>query len=247
MRAVPAVFAIFLLLVTSTAGADARHVRISTRHHGAIHVWIPDGYDAEHAGVVVYVHGYFTDVDDAWRNHKLARQFADSGLDAMFIACEAPESAVDPVTWTSLSDLLARVDAEPSLELPDGPVIAVGHSGAHRTLGEWLDEPDLHTVVLLDALYGQVSEVAAWLAKSPDHRLIDISVITRPWANELHADLPETLTYEGLPSVRADHGKRARSARIVHVRARIGHMPLVTNGKALPTVLRTLRLPRVEP
>jgi len=246
MRAVPAVLAILLLLVTSTAGADARHIRISTRHHGAIHVWIPDGYDAEHAGVVVYVHGYFTDVDDAWRNHQLAHQFADSGLDAMFIACEAPESAVDAVTWPSLRELLARVDAEPSLDLPDGPLIAVGHSGAHRTLGEWLDDPDLHTVVLLDALYGKVSEVGAWLAQSPDHRLIDISVLTRPWAEELHKSLPETVVFEGLPSVRADHGQTARSARVVHVRARVGHMPLVTNGIALPTVLRTLRLPRVE-
>jgi len=245
MRAVPAVIAI-LLLVTSTAGADARHVRIQTRHHGAIHVWIPDGYDAAHAGVVVYVHGYFTDVDDAWRGHKLARQFADSGLDAMFIACEAPESARDAVTWPSLADLLARVDAEPSLDLPDGPLIAVGHSGAHRTLGDWFGDPDLHTVVLLDALYGQVQEVADWLAQSTDHRLVDISVITRPWAEELHKSLPETVVFDGLRSVRADHGKSARSARVVHVRARIGHMPLVTNGKALPTVLRTLRLPRVD-
>jgi len=245
MRAVPAVLAA-LLLWTSTAGADARHVRIETRHHGAIHVWIPDGYDAQHAGVVVYVHGYFTNVDEAWREHNLAKQFADSGLDAMFIACEAPESARDAVSWSSLSELLARVDAEPNLDLPDGPLIAVGHSGAHRTLGEWLDDPDLDTVVLLDALYGKVSEMASWVGQSPDHRLIDVSVITRPWANELQEQLPETVVFDGLRSVRADHGQSARRARVVHVRAHVGHMPLVTNGRALPTVLRTLRLPRVE-
>ena len=247
MRAVPAVLAILLLSVSSTAGADARHIRINTRHHGAIHVWIPDGYDPAHAGVVVYVHGYFTDVDDAWSEHKLARQFAASKLDAMFIACEAPANAVDRVSWTSLAHLLARVDAEPSIDVPDGPVIAVGHSGAHRTLGDWFTDPDLRTVVLLDALYGQVAEVAAWLAQSPDHRLVDISVLTRPWAEQLHRKLPETVVFNGLRSVRADHGKSARRARVVHVRARIGHMPLVTNGRALPTVLRTLRLPRVTP
>jgi hypothetical protein len=245
MRAVPAVVA--TLLFSGTAGADARHVRIETRHHGAIHVWTPDGYDAAHAGVVVYVHGYFANVDDAWRDYKLAHQFADSGLDAMFIACEAPQDADEDVSWPSLAALLDRVDADPSLELPDGPVIAVGHSGAHRTLTDWLGDPDLDTLVLLDALYGQVSEVESWVTSSPDHRLIDVSVITRPYAEQLHAQLPETVVYEGLPSVRADHAKSARSARIVHVRARIGHMPLVTNGKALPTVLRTLRLPRVTP
>lgn len=244
MRVVLAVLA--TLLLSATAGADARHVRIQTRHHGPIHVWVPDGYDAAHAGVVVYVHGYFANVDDAWRVYKLAHQFAASRLDAMFIACEAPTSAGDAVSWPSLSELLARVDAEPSLELPDGPVIAVGHSGAHRTLSEWLGDPDLDTLVLLDALYGKVDEVDQWLTSSPDHRLIDVSVITRPWAEQLHAELPETLVFEGLRSVRADHGKSARHARVVHVRARVGHMPLVTNGRALPTVLRTLRLPRVH-
>ncbi|HSN26019.1 MAG TPA: hypothetical protein VLT45_07030 [Kofleriaceae bacterium] len=240
----PAVIA--TLLLSATAGADARHVRIETRHHGPIHVWVPDGYDPEHAGVVVYVHGYFANVDDAWREYKLAHQFDASGLDAMFIACEAPTSPVDAVTWPSLSELLARVDAEPSLDLPDGPVIAVGHSGAHRTLSEWLDDPDLHTLVLLDALYGKVDEVEDWVARAPEHRLIDVSVITRPWAEQLHEALPETVVYDGLRAVRADHGKSARHARVVHVRARVGHMPLVTNGVALPTVLRTLRLPRVR-
>lgn len=244
MRAVLAVMA--TLLLTRTAGADARHLRIETRHHGAIHVWMPDGYDAEHAGVVVYVHGYFANVDDAWREYKLQTQFAASGLDAMFIACEAPTSAEDRVSWPSLPDLLARVDAEPTLDLPDGPVIAVGHSGAHRTLTEWLDDPDLHTLVLLDALYGGVDQFQQWITSSQDHRLIDVSVITRPWAEQLHGALPETVVYDGLRSVRADHGKSARHARVVHVRARVGHMPLVTNGTALPTVLRTLRLPRLR-
>jgi hypothetical protein len=244
MRAVPAVVA--TLLLSRTAGADARHVRIETRHHGPIHVWVPDGYDAAHAGVVVYVHGYFANVDDAWKQYKLAHQFAASGLDAMFIACEAPQSPVDPVSWPSLAELLERVDAEPSLDLPDGPVIAVGHSGAHRTLTEWLHYPDLHTLVLLDALYGKVDDVEQWITSSPDRRLIDVSVITRPWADRLHELLPETVVYEGLPSVRLDHGESARDARIIHVRARIGHMPLVTNGVALPTVLRTLRLPHVR-
>ena len=164
----------------------------------------------------------------------------------MFIACEAPQSPVDAVSWPSLADLLARVDADPSLDVPDGPVIAVGHSGAHRTLSEWLDEPEMHTLVLLDALYGQVNDVDQWVTASPEHRLIDVSVITRPWAEKLHELLPETVVYEGLPAVRKDHGESARDARIVHVRARIGHMPLVTNGVALPTVLRTLRLPRVQ-
>jgi hypothetical protein len=243
VRTLLAILVLVLLVGTATAGA--RHVRIQTRHHGPIHVYIPRGYDPDHAGVVVFVHGYFASVDAAWQHYHLARQFAASHLNAMFIACEAPVGPQDDVSWPSLSDLLARVNAEPTLEVPDGPVIAVGHSAAHRTLATWLEEPSLQTIVLLDALYGKVDLFDAWLRASPDHRLIDVSEDTRPWARQLHAAFPETLVYNGVRRLRRSALKTARHARIVHVRARIGHMPLVTSGIALPRVLRTVRLQRV--
>jgi hypothetical protein len=244
MRLVLAAAGVLLLFLSTDASAGARHIRIETRHRGPIHVWVPDGYDPAHAGVVVYVHGYFADVDDAWKQYGLAHQFADSGIDAVFIAPEAPTSATDTVSWSSLAELLDRVDD--TVDLPDGPLIAVGHSGAHRTLTEWLDEPELDTVVLLDALYGKVDELKAWLDASADHRLIDVSVITRPWAEQLHAELPETVVFNGFPKRSSGRMRGAREDRVIHVRSHLGHMPLVTGGVALPQVLRALRLPLVK-
>ena len=46
------------------------HWRIATAQ-GAVHVWVPEGYDRESAGTVIYVHGYYTDADGAWRDHLL--------------------------------------------------------------------------------------------------------------------------------------------------------------------------------
>jgi hypothetical protein len=244
MRTVLAAAGVLLLLLASDASAGARHIRIETRHRGPIHVWVPDGYDPAHAGIVVYVHGYFANVDDAWKQYGLAHQFAASGIDAVFIAPEAPTSPTDAVSWSSLAELLDRVDD--TVDLPDGPLIAVGHSGAHRTLAEWLDDPDLDTVVLLDALYGKVDEIKGWLDASDDHRLIDVSVITRPWAEQLHAELPETVVFNGFPKRSSGRMRGAREDRIIHVRSHLGHMPLVTGGRALPQTLRALRLPLVQ-
>jgi hypothetical protein len=229
----------------SPASAEGTHIRIHTRH-GPVHVWTPEGYDPTLAATIVYVHGYYDDVDSAWRGHHLVRQFDASGLDAIFIACEAPSGPHDPIAWPSIEALLDRVVKARGLPLPDGPVIVVGHSGAHRTISAWLDEPTIDTLVLLDALYGEVDSYRAWVEASPDHRLIDVGELTRPWTEALHAELPETVVYDGFRQAHEGRLQGARRARIVYVRSRLGHMPLVTGGLALPIVLRALRVARVD-
>jgi hypothetical protein len=229
-------------LVSRGAAASARHLRFSTAN-GPVHVYIPDGYDRARAGTVIYVHGFFANVDQAWNRYHLADQFAASGLDALFIACEAPTSGDDPVAWPSLADLLSAVREHLGEPLPPGPIVAVGHSGAHITLRGWLAEPQLDTVVLLDALYGEVEEFKAWLEASNNHRLIDVGGgETRAWTEQLHARFPESVVLDGLPA----HLERLRSARIVYIRADVDHMDVIEGGVVLPKVLRALRLPELR-
>jgi hypothetical protein len=224
--------------------APASHIRLRTEH-GSVHVYRPALYDRDSAGIVVYVHGFFTNVDEAWREHRLARQFAASGLNALFIACEAPDGPRDDVRWASIDELLAEVSARLDDELPRGRVIAVGHSGAHRTLRLWLADTRLDTIVLVDALYGDVEQFKEWLAEDVDHRLIDAAVLTRPWADELHAELADTLTFERFPPSGVGKLRGARHARVVYVRSQHDHMKLVTGGVALPMLLRAAQLPTV--
>jgi len=237
---------IAVVAMTSAASAErrsrARHERLTTSH-GPVHVWTPAGYDPATAGIVLYVHGYFTDVDHAWTEHHLARQFAESGLNAVFIACEAPDGPRDPVSWASAHDLLEAVASALDEPLPDGVVYAVGHSGAHRTLSAWAEAgDDLDAIALLDALYGDQPEIRNWIEGSDDRRLIDVSNLTRPWADRLHEELPETMIFERFPPRDHGHLRGARTARVVHVHSQIGHMPLVTGGVALPMVLRASRI-----
>ena len=57
-----------------------------------MHVWVPPSYDRATAGTVVYVHGYWTDADGAWRDYSLARQFRASHQNALFIVPDAPSA-----------------------------------------------------------------------------------------------------------------------------------------------------------
>jgi hypothetical protein len=214
--------------------------------HGPVHVWSPAKYDPASAGIIVYVHGYFTDVDHAWSRHRLARQFAESGINALFIACEAPKGPRDDVEWSSIDGLLDAVASGLDESLPEGRLVVVGHSGAHRTISSWLAEDRIDTIVLVDALYGEVREFREWIEADDERRLIDAAALTRRWSDQLHAELPDTLVFKKFPPASAGKLRGARNARVVYVRSQHDHMSLVTGGVALPMLLRAVQLPVVE-
>lgn len=227
-----ALLSLLLFLSWTTARADS-HVRWATAS-GPIHAWFPAGYDEATADLVVYIHGYSTDVDRAWREHRLAQQFEASGLDAMFVAAAAPRGHSQRVRWRSLGTLRDALRTRFG-SLPGGRTIVVGHSGAHRTIAQWLaaDDARIDALVLVDAHYGQQPQIRAWIERDPERRLIDIAAVTQPWADALHDALPETLVLEKLP-------EDPVAARVVYVRTSIGHMKLVTDGVAVPCLLRML-------
>ncbi len=232
MRAV-----VFALVMLSAIAAHAEtHWRFATSR-GPIHVWVPDDYDAATAQTVVFVHGYNTDLDQAWNDYHLADQFARSGLNAMFIACGAPSSPQRPVMWASLASLLKTVAAQLDEPMPEGELVAVGHSGAYRTLVLWLQNPALRTLVLLDAAYGEEDQFMAWARDDLHHRLINVASDTIQESNWIHAFLPGTKRVVGLPD---DWSDDTRSARVLYVRTGVGHMPMITDGVALPLALRAL-------
>lgn len=224
---------------------DGKHWRITTPR-GAVHVWTPKRYRAKRATAIVYVHGYYVNVDQSWEQYHLASQFAASGINAMFIACEAPSGGTEPVSWTSLQALLETVQKSIDQEMPQRRVVAVGHSGAYRTLLAWLDEKELDTVVLLDAAYGEIEQYRKWITADEGHRLINVGDLsTREWTDQLHALLPDSMVLEHFPSVEEGLPKEASRARILYIKSTLGHFPLVTGGIALPMILQALRAPRV--
>lgn len=219
--------------------AQGRHWRLDT-DNGPVHIWVPRGYDAATAHTVIYVHGYWQDADAVWIEHRLAEQFALSGINAMFVVPEAPRNKSDRVMWPSTQALLAAVVAGVGEPLPKGRIAVLGHSGAYRTVIQWLADSRLDTLVLLDAAYVDVKPYRDWVRGAKSRRFLNVSIDTIRWSNYLHRWLPSTLTVDGFPRELTDKMKKAR---ILYVKSDIAHFPLVTEGVAIPQMLRVLGAP----
>lgn len=225
--------------VLTVAARAGRHVRIDGPR-GAIHVWIPPSYRPETGATILYVHGYYDNADTAFVGHRLAEQFAMSALNALFIVPEAPVMTKVPVNYPSLSELLRLVEDHTGVARGMALTAAIGHSGAYRTIRAWLDEPLLDQVALIDGMYGNEDVIEAWLRASPHHRLITVGEDTLAWNEQFVRDMPETFVVDRVPPTYDTWPPEAKTARIVYVRAQFFHMPLVTDGIVLPSVLRLL-------
>ena len=221
------------------AAKAGRHWRIDGAH-GPIHVWIPPSYRAETGATILYIHGYYDSADTAYTGHRLPEQFAMSALNAMFVVVEAPMMTKVPVNYPNLAEVLRIVEDTTGITRGMALTAAVGHSGAYRTIHEWLDEPLLDQVVMIDAMYANEEVMAAWLRASPHHRLITVGEDTLQWNEQFLRDMPDTFVVDRVPPTYNTWPPEAKTARIVYVRAQYNHMPLVTDGIVLPALLRLL-------
>jgi hypothetical protein len=226
--------------MTPEAQAEGEHWRVMTSR-GPVHVWRPAGYNPKTAGVVIYIHGYYVDVDKAWREHRLAEQFRMSRRNALFVIPEAATDYNVEVIWKDPSELMAEVVERSGIEIPGGILVVAGHSGAFRSIAEWLHGGKVKQIILLDGFYGNVTEFVDWLvvSKGPMPRLMLVPRETVNETNRLLEGFPEA---ERRPLTAGDAARRS-DARILVLMAQDSHMELVTEGRALPLTLRLTALP----
>jgi hypothetical protein len=208
--------------------------------HGPVHVWIPQGYHADTGATVLYIHGYFDNADTAWTSQQLPEQFALSALNAVFVVPEAPIAARTPVNYPDLGELLRLVEDRAGVVRGAALTVAVGHSGAFRTLGAWLDEPLLDQIVMVDAAYGDEPPLLAWYNASPRRRLVSIGADTVLGTESLASKIAETVRLDRFPPTWDLMPAAAKTARHLYIRSQFDHMPLVRDGIAIPSVLRIL-------
>jgi hypothetical protein len=216
---------------------------------GPVHVWQPRGYDVASAGTVVYVHGYYTNVDGAWVQHALAEQFAASKANALFIVPEAPTASGEEVAWATLGDLLKEVEQQLLGIKARDPVVVAGHSGAWRTMSGWTDDRRVENFILLDALYGNDDKFLAWLARHPGSEEPRLTLVTKDTAGRLPAFLErigEVRRRASLPASFHDLTPAEKSAPVLEIHSDLGHMEIVTAGKVLPVLLRRSALKQVK-
>ena len=122
----------------------------------------------------------------------------------------------------------------------------IGHSGAFRTIQAWLDEPTLDHITMIDAMYGEEELIAAWLRASPRRRLITLGEDTLLGTESFASKFPnDTFTVDRVPPAYELWPAQARTAKHLYVRAQFLHMPLVTDGIVLPSLLRLLPVERL--
>jgi hypothetical protein len=223
--------------------AGGRHFRIKTAQ-GSVHVWFPENYDRATAGTVVYVHGYWTDADGAWRDYELARQFRASRQNAMFVVPDAPSNNEESVHWPALSDLRKAV-TRANIRLPDGPVVVMGHSGAFRTVMQWVDNRVVDQIILLDALYAGESAFDEFIKsgkRADDHKLIVVAASTAQESKSFANKYKFAVAREKMPDSVGGFSKRERGAKLLYIRSQYEHMQIVTSKKVIPMLLRVTPL-----
>jgi hypothetical protein len=224
----------------ATPEAGGEHLHVETAH-GPIHLWRPAKYDPRTAGTVIYIHGYFTAVDQTWTDDHLAAQFRDSGRNALFIAIKAPQSNDEDVFWKSLEELLRTVKDRAPIPLPPGPLVVMSHSGGYRTVLLWLRDPRLQYVILLDGLYAGQAEFRYWLGPHPHvnaHRMILVSSETLRQSNQFARHIPGTARGRRIPAKSSSFTPRETRARLLYLRSQYEHSEIINNGKVIPVLLQ---------
>jgi hypothetical protein len=234
--------------------AGGEDLRLETRH-GPLHLWRPANYDSHTAGIVIYIHGYLTSVDQTWANDRLAMQFHDSGRNALFIAIEAPQSMYEEVSWTSLADLLRTVEDRAPYSLPQGPLVVMGHSAAYRTILLWLNDPRVQNVILLDALYTGEPQFRIWLSPhshSKSHHMVIVANDTHRQSNHFARHIYGTARRRSIPAKATSFTPRETQSRLLYLRSQYEHNEIINNGKVIPVLLqisplRALPTPKPRP
>lgn len=223
-----------------------RHWRIKTAQ-GAVHVWVPPGYDRATAGTVVYVHGYWTDADGAWRDHQLARQFKLSRQNAIFIVPDAPANRDESVHWPALADL-RRAVTRGNIKLPEGPTVVMGHSGAFRTVMQWVDHRMVDQIILLDAMYAGEYAFEQFIKtgkRADEHRLIVIGADVAQNSAAFASRYKFAVAREKVPESLNGFTKDERRAKLLYIRSQYDHYAMIKNKKVIPLLLRLTRLEKL--
>ncbi|MBU1534511.1 hypothetical protein KKF84_04275, partial [Myxococcota bacterium] len=207
--------------------AGGSHKRLLTRK-GAIHLWWPKDYDKDHAGVVIYLHGYGTTVDKEWTGSHLGKKFNLSKKNALFIVPESSSSDKDDITWFSLESLFSLLKNR-FVKIPAGKVVLMGHSGAFKTMALWVKNKRISTVVMLDAMYGLYEKYKSFLTGSKSSRMIVVSYSTYAAGKDFGDMFDFTLGRRYLPKTIKGFTKKERRARLLHIYSQYDHFELVTS------------------
>jgi hypothetical protein len=127
---------------------------------------------------------------------------------------------------------------------PDAPLLLAAHSAGYETLLAWLRDPSIarrtRAVVLLDALYAGVHPLLAWVAGSPERRVLSVHTLGGRTARETRRLLDLARRRLGPDAVDTSTGRM--TARVIGIATRAPHGAVP--GRHLGTLLAALGVGR---
>ncbi len=174
----------------------------------------------------------------------LARQFKMSHQNALFIVPDAPSSMEDNVKWPALTDL-RRAVTRANIKLPEGPVVVMGHSGAFRTVMQWVDHRLVDQIILLDAMYAGEQAFDEFIKsgkRADEHKMIIVGASVARNSAAFAGKYKFAMARENVPDSMSGFTKKERQAKLLYIRSQYSHYPIVTNRKVIPLLLRATRL-----
>jgi hypothetical protein len=224
-------------------------------------IFVPKGFQKGDAtNLVFYFHGWHNNVDDTFKQFKVAEQLAASGVNAVLVLAEGPKNSPDSfggkleepgVFKVLVDDVLATLKARGVVETTKpGSIVLAGHSGAYRVMAFILTRGGLTAnvkeVYLFDALYGQMEKFAHWIDRFPG-RLIDIYTAdggTRDPSRDLMDDLRAwEIPFVAVPES-AVTPDLLRKNRLVFIDSPLAHDDVVAKNGQLRAYLEASSLSR---
>jgi hypothetical protein len=238
----------------------------STEEHysdSSVVIFIPKVFNSSNGiNFVVYVHGWYNNIDSACKQFNLIEQFAASKLNAVFVFPEGPKNAPDSYAGKledkdGLKNLLE--DAVKFLFSNDkikstriDKIILAGHSGAYRAIAFSLMHGGLtrhiSDVILFDVLYAQTDLFFHWIDKF-DGRLIDIYTDNGGTKNETE-NLMKNLEVDKIPYLHTDESKLdmsdLKNNRIIFIHTDLQHNEVISKRDQFRKFLDSNRISKIK-
>ena len=141
-------------------------------------IFVPKGFrSTQSTNIVVYVHGWYNNIDSACAQFKLIEQFSESNKNAIFVFPEGPKNSPDSFGGKleekdGLKNLVTDVlkflkKKRITTTAKVGNIILAGHSGAYRAIAYSVEQggltKNISNVILFDALYAETEKFLKWI------------------------------------------------------------------------------------
>src|SRR6185503_13570051 len=121
----------------------------------------------------------------------------------------------------------------------------MGHSGAFRTVMQWVDHKLVEQIILLDAMYAGESAFDEFIGtgkRADQHKLIVVGADTAQGSASFAKKYKFAASREKMPSSYDGFSKRERRAKLLYIRSQFNHMSIVTSRSVIPLLLRLTSL-----